>query len=124
MEELTKKNGKGVWMREIEKVLKRFDAPLEWFMERIETREEEMEVIRKNGEIEEGEKIQMLRVKKTKNIQEVLEEVEVLIDTHFFNCFRETKSSTFLKKVFENQKCLDMRLLKKTWRSLNCSPRR
>ena len=27
MEEMTKRNGKGVWMREIEKVLKRFDAP-------------------------------------------------------------------------------------------------
>ena len=30
MEELTKRNGKGVWTREIEKVLKRFDASLEW----------------------------------------------------------------------------------------------
>ena len=30
MEELTKRNGKGVWMREIEKVLKRIDASLEW----------------------------------------------------------------------------------------------
>ena len=32
MEELTKKNGKGIWMREIEKILKRFDASLEWFV--------------------------------------------------------------------------------------------
>ena len=29
MEELTKRNGKGVWPREIEKALKRFDASLE-----------------------------------------------------------------------------------------------
>ena len=35
MEELTKMNGKGVWFREIEKVLKRFDASLEWLLERI-----------------------------------------------------------------------------------------
>ena len=30
MEELTKRNGKGVWLREVEEVLKRFDASLEW----------------------------------------------------------------------------------------------
>ena len=28
MEEMTKRNGKGLWMREIEKALKRFDASL------------------------------------------------------------------------------------------------
>ena len=39
MEELTKKNGKGVWLREIEKVLKRFEASLQWRLERIELRE-------------------------------------------------------------------------------------
>ena len=38
MEELTKRNGKGAWMREIEKGLKRFDASLEWFMGRISLR--------------------------------------------------------------------------------------
>ena len=43
MEELTKRNGKGVWMREIEKVLKRFDGSLEWLTERIWMREEEIE---------------------------------------------------------------------------------
>ena len=36
MEELTKRNGNGVWLREIEKALKRFDASLEWLFERIE----------------------------------------------------------------------------------------
>ena len=35
MEELTKRNGKGMWLREIEKMLKRFDASLEWLMELI-----------------------------------------------------------------------------------------
>ena len=46
MEELTKRNGKGVWVREIEKALKRFGASLEWLMERISLREEEMDIIR------------------------------------------------------------------------------
>ena len=40
MEELTKRNGKGMWMREIEKVLKRFDVSLEWSSERIAIPEE------------------------------------------------------------------------------------
>ena len=48
MEELTKKNGKGIWMREIEKVLKLFDASLEWLMERIDIRDEEMDTINEN----------------------------------------------------------------------------
>ena len=56
-----------------------------------------------------------------KSINEVLEEVGELIDTHFFNEFTETRSSTFLKRVLENQRCLDLRLLKKTWRSLICT---
>ena len=42
MEELTRQNGKGLWLREIEKVLKRFDASLEWLMERIALRDEEI----------------------------------------------------------------------------------
>ena len=42
MEETTRRNGKGVWMREIEKALKRFDASIEWLTERIEMREEEI----------------------------------------------------------------------------------
>ena len=51
-----------------------------------------------------------------------MEEVEVLIDTHFFNEFTETKSSQFLKKVLANQSVIEVRLFRKTWRSLNCSP--
>ena len=35
MEELTKRNGNGVWIREIEKVLRRFNEAIEWVMERI-----------------------------------------------------------------------------------------
>ena len=55
------------------------------------------------------------------SIVEVLEEVEVLIDTHFFNDFYETKSSVFLK-VIAAQDSTEMRLLEKTWRTLNCFP--
>ena len=35
VEEVTKRNGKGMWMREIERVLKRLDASLEWLVGRI-----------------------------------------------------------------------------------------
>ena len=38
-------NGKGVWLREIEKVLKRFGASIEWFVERIRIRDEEIDAI-------------------------------------------------------------------------------
>ena len=65
----------------------------------------------------------MLRAKRLKSIEEVLEDVEVIIDTHFFNEFYKTKSSQFLKRVLENQGSIEVRLLKKTWRSLNYSPR-
>ena len=123
MEELTKKNGKGVWMREIEKVLRRFDASLEWLTGRIGMREEEIEKIRGDREIEEREKSLLLRAKRLKSIEEVLEEVEVLIDTRFFNEFYGTKSSMFLKRVLENQGLIEMRLLKRTWKSLNCTPK-
>ena len=53
----------------------------------------------------------------------MLEEVEVLIDTHFFNQFLETKSSSFLKRVLECRSVIDTKLFKKTWKSLNCSPK-
>ena len=54
------------------------------------------------------EKRQILGAKGLKNIADVLEEVEILIDTHFFNEFCETKSSLFLKRALENQKYIDM----------------
>ena len=53
----------------------------------------------------------------------MLEEVGVLIDTHFFNEFWETKSSLFLKKVIAHQRLIDVNLFKKTWRTLNCTPK-
>ena len=121
MEELTKRNGKGVWMREIEKVLKRFDASIEWLTERIGIREDEIEKIRVDRETEEREKSVLLGAKRLKSIEEMMEEVEVLIDTHFFNEFYRTKSSVFLKRVLENQDSIEMRLFKRTWRSLNCT---
>ena len=85
---------------------------------------EEIERIRRNEEIDEPDKNKMLRVKKMKSIADVLEEVGVvLVDTHFFVVFSQTKSSTFLKKVIENQRTIDITLPKKTWRQLNCIPK-
>ena len=123
MEELTKRNGKGIWMREIEKCIRRFNSSLEWLMGRIGMREEEIERIRQREEMDETEKNQMLRAQRMKSIADVLEDVEALINTHFFDEFSKTKSSTFLKRITENQKMIDLRLLKKTWRTLNCTPK-
>ena len=58
-------------------------------------REEEIEKIRVDRETEEWKKSGLLRAKMLKSIEEVMEKVEVLIDTHFFNEFYETKSSFF-----------------------------
>ena len=123
MEELTKRNGKGVWMREIEKALKRFDASLEWLSERICLRDEEIDKAGKDEQIEERAKKEKLKAIKMKSIDDVLEEVEIVIDTHFFNEFSETKSSMFLKRVIANQNAIDAKTLKKTWRTLNCTPK-
>ena len=123
MEELTKRNGKGAWVREIEKTLKIFGASLEWLMERINLREEEIDTIRRNDEMDETVRKQTVQAKRAKSIDEVLEEVRVLIDTHFFNEFSVTKSSMFLKKVIANRSAIDIKLLKKAWRTLNCSPK-
>ena len=68
-------------------------------------------------------KEETVRAIKTRSIADVLEEVEVLVDTHFFNEFSETKSSLFLKRVISNQGWIEMHLLKKTWRTLNCTPK-
>ena len=123
MEEMTKRNGKGIWFREIEKILKRFGASLEWFLERVEIRDGEMQTIRQSTEMVEREKKDTLRGKMMKSIADVIEEVEALVDTHFFNQFSQTKSSTFLKKVLENQGSIDLRLFRRTWRTMNCSPK-
>ena len=52
----------------------------------------------KTEEIEGRMKSDKLNVMKMKSIADVLEEVDVLINTHFFNEFSGTKSSLFLKK--------------------------
>ena len=53
---------------------------------------------------------------------EVVEEAEVLIDTHIFNEVDGTKASSFLKKVITYKSSTDLLLLK-TWRTMNCTPR-
>ena len=58
-----------------------------------------------------------------KSVDEVLEEVEVLVDTHFFDEFCGTKSSSFLKRVIEKRGSIEIKLFRKTWRTLNCSPK-
>ena len=63
-----------------------------------------------------------MKSERMKNIADVLEEMDALIDTHFDE-FSETKSSLFLKKVFANQNVIDTGLFKKTWRTLNCTPK-
>ena len=86
-------------------------------------REEEIEKIKCDDEMDESEKNKNVLSKRAESIGDVLEEVDVLIDTYFFNQFAETKTSAFLKKVIAHQNSIDTRLLKKTWRSLNCTPK-
>ena len=86
-------------------------------------REGDIELIEHDREIEESEKTAILRAKRMKSIADVLEEVEVLIDTHFFNELSEKKSSMFLKKIIANHNVIDTTLLKKTGRTLNCTPK-
>ena len=70
--------------------------------------------------MDEREKNKILVSKRANSIGEVLEDVEVLIDAHFFDQFTETKSSMFLKKVLANQRMIGVGLFNKTWRTLNC----
>ena len=49
--------------------------------------------------------------------------MEVPFDAYQFNQFTKTKSSSFLKKVIENQRTIEVGLFKKTSRTLNCSPK-
>ena len=86
-------------------------------------REDEIATIKQNEEIEECEKGHMIRAKKSKSIHDVLEEVELLIDAHFFDEFSGTKSASFLNKLIDKQGPVDIRLLRKAWRTLNCSPK-
>ena len=85
--------------------------------------EEEIDTIRRDDQIEEVVKKEHVKKRMAESIVEVLEEVEVLIDTHFFDEFSETKSSPFPKKVIAAQGSIEMRPLKKTWSTLKCSPK-
>ena len=73
--------------------------------------------------MEVNEKTLKRKAVKMKSIGDVIDEVEVLIDTYFFNEFSETKSSLFLKKIIANQSAIEVTLLKRAWRTLNCSPK-
>ena len=66
--------------------MKRFDASLEWFLERVNLRDEE---IKKEEDVEKEarEKDQIFRAKRIESIRDVIVDVEVLDDTHFFNEF-------------------------------------
>ena len=70
--------------------------------------DEEINRIRQDSQIEESAKSVKMKAERYKSIAVVLEEVEVLIDTHFHDEFSETKSSLFLKKVVENRNLIDM----------------
>ena len=61
---------------------------------------DEMDRVRRDARIEEMATNEML-IRKMKSIEEVKEDVEVVIDTHFFNVFSKTKSSLFLKSRLE-----------------------
>ena len=80
-------------------------------------------MIRLDDKTKDFKKNQMIRSKRMKSIAEVLEEASVLIDNHFFNEFSDTKSSAVLKHLLENQAVIEIMLFKKTWRTLNCSPK-
>ena len=91
-------------------------------MERIGERDEEEEKRKKSSEMEEHKKKEALRKQRMKRIEEVLDEVEVLVGIHFFAAF-EQSSSLFLKRLVSNQKSINMNLLRKAWRMLNCTPK-
>ena len=64
----------------------------------------------------------IIKAKRMKSIADVLEEVEVLIDTLYFDDFSETKSSMFLKKIIGNQSVIDTRLPKKVLENIELYP--
>ena len=75
------------------------------------------------GEVDEREKDWIIRAMKAKNIKDMLKEVEVPIDTIFYDEFLEMKSLLFLNKIVSNQGLVETRLLKKTRKATNCSPK-
>ena len=72
-------------------------------MGRIGLRGEEIEKTRNDSQIDEIEKMLKLNDMRTKGIAEVLEEVHVLVDLHFYNEFSGTKSSMNLKRSTQNR---------------------
>ena len=64
-------------------------------------------------------RVMFSKQKEQRSIDEILEDVEMLIETRFFNAFSETKSSWFLKIIIANQSVIGVGLLKKTWRIQN-----
>ena len=86
-------------------------------------RERDIELIEHDCEIEDCEKSEIIKAKRMKSVADIIEDVDVLIDTHFFDEFCKTKSSMFLKKIIANQSVTDTVLLKKIWRTLNCTPK-
>ena len=91
-------------------------------MERIYLRDDKMEHVQKNCDMEEREKSQVLRAKRTRSTGDVLEEAEVLIDQHSFYAFSETKSSLFLKRIITNQSMIETNIIK-TWEASKCTPK-
>ena len=79
-----------------------------------------------DDQMEERAKNEMPKPRTIKSIEEVMEAVEVVIDTNFFNAFSEQSLSLslpFLKRVISNQGLIDLKLFKKSWRLLNCFPK-
>ena len=90
-------------MRATEKVLKHFDTSLEWLSERIELREGEIDKTRHDDQMEERLKIARVRTLIMYGIKDVQEEVELLVDTYYFNRGSEMKSSLFLKRSWRTR---------------------
>ena len=98
MEELTKRNGKRMWPREIENDLERLGASLELLIELTSHFPDvEIDLVKWNGEMEDGEKRIMLRVKRSKNNRISLKK-EVLSDTHFNIGFFEESPRRFCRR--------------------------
>ena len=71
--------------------------------------------------MEDRDEKETLDARRIKGIDEVLEAVEFVIDTHFFNQFQ--KSPIFPKRVIANQKSIETNILKRTRGSLIRTPK-
>ena len=95
MEELTKRNGKGLWLREIEKVLKRFDVSLEWLIGSIQMKDGEMETIRQNESMDEREKNDILRAKRMKSVADMMKKWVFSLTCTFTTSFPKSNPRCF-----------------------------